>query len=444
MSASPSIDGHSHDQPLDQRGDRRLQVCWLMVAMVFGSATAAVAAGTAVDQCLACHRQLDGAAAEAARLFADDVHKARGFSCADCHGGDPSTDDIVQAKDPARGFIGRPDRQKIIQLCARCHSDATFMRRYAPAQRVDQANEYATSVHGQRLARGDRHVATCASCHGAHGIREIRDPRSAAYPLNVASTCARCHSNRQIMGSYTQADGSPLPTDQRDHYQKSVHYRALTVGNDLSAPTCNDCHGNHGAVPPGAGTVGNVCGTCHAAFAARFQATKHQQVLERGCVECHGNHAVASPRDEMLGTAPPAVCVGCHTPGDSGLAAAAAMRNAIDRLRVAAQSAETDVAALRNAGMQMNAEEVALREARSQLMLARTEVHTFDATPVRKAAADGTATVTRVRTTIDSARAELRFRRWGLGASLGAILLVVLALSLKIREVDRLAGLRDG
>ena len=53
-------------------------------------------------------------------------------------------------------------------------------------------------------------------------------------------------------------------------YQKSVHYAALTKGNDLSAPTCNDCHGNHGAAPPGVGSVANVCGTCHAVFAQKF------------------------------------------------------------------------------------------------------------------------------------------------------------------------------
>ena len=62
-------------------------------------------------------------------------------------------------------------------------------------------------------------------------------------------------------------DQAPLPTDQLANYQQSVHYAALTKGNDLSAPTCNDCHGNHGAAPPGAGSVVNVCGTCHAVFA---------------------------------------------------------------------------------------------------------------------------------------------------------------------------------
>ena len=120
------------------------------------------------------------------------------------------------------------------------------MRRFAPAQRVDQATEYAASVHGSRLAQGDTNVATCVSCHHAHGVRRVDDARSAVFPLNVADTCAVCHADPAVMTGYETPAGAPLPTTQRADYQRSVHYDALTRGNDLSAPTCNDCHGNHG------------------------------------------------------------------------------------------------------------------------------------------------------------------------------------------------------
>ena len=104
------------------------------------------------------------------------------------------------------------------------------------------------------------------------------------------------------MAGYKLPDGSALPTTQLADYQKSVHYSALTRGNDLSAPTCNDCHGNHGAAPPGVGAVANVCGTCHAIFATKFQSSVHAQIFDKGCVECHSNHAVLKPSDDMLGT----------------------------------------------------------------------------------------------------------------------------------------------
>jgi DnaJ-class molecular chaperone len=110
------------------------------------------------------------------------------------------------------------------------------------------------------------------------------------------------------MSGYTLGT-KPLPTNQLAEYQQSVHYLALTKGNDLSAPTCNDCHGNHGAAPPGAGSVVNVCGTCHAVFAQKFATSVHAQIFDKACVECHGNHAVLKPSDEMLGTA----CAGLVT-----------------------------------------------------------------------------------------------------------------------------------
>ena len=199
------------------------------------------------------------------RLFADDVHRERGFTCVDCHGGDATATDKARAQGRrARAIAAGRRAAAIIATCARCHSDAAFMRRFAPRQRVDQAAEYATSVHGKRLAQGDTNVATCVSCHGAHGIRQVSDAKSPVFPTNVAATCATCHADASHMAGYTAADGSPLPTNQRADYQKSVHYAALTKGNDLSAPTCNDCHGNHGAAPPGVGAVANVCGTCHA------------------------------------------------------------------------------------------------------------------------------------------------------------------------------------
>jgi len=232
----------------------------------------ALAAGPEANQCVTCHAtQQDQRVARPAILFTEpDVHRDKGFACVDCHGGDPTAADKINAHDPARLFKGKPVGQAVIATCARCHSDAELMRSYAPKQRVDQAAEYASSVHGKQLAAGDHRVATCVSCHGAHGVRLVSDAKSPVFPTNVATTCASCHADPAHMAGYKLADGSPLPTSQLADYRKSVHFAALTKGNDLSAPTCNDCHGNHGAAPPGVGAIANVCGTCHAVFAQKF------------------------------------------------------------------------------------------------------------------------------------------------------------------------------
>ena len=102
-------------------------------------------------------------------------------------------------------------------------------------------------------ATGDTRVATCISCHGAHGVRLVNDAKSPAFPTNVAATCGACHASPDHMRGYTLSDGKPLPTSQRADYERSVHYAALVKQNDLGAPACNDCHGNHGAAPPGVG-----------------------------------------------------------------------------------------------------------------------------------------------------------------------------------------------
>ena len=132
------------------------------------------------------------------------MHRDRGFTCVDCHGGDASATDKVAAKAPATEFRGKPVGTQVIEVCARCHSDAALMRKYAPKQRVDQATEYASSVHGQQLAKGDHNVATCVSCHGAHGVRLVSDAQSPVYPLNVANTCTTCHADQNRMKGYTR------------------------------------------------------------------------------------------------------------------------------------------------------------------------------------------------------------------------------------------------
>src|SRR5436190_13284059 len=263
-----------------------MRTVWLVAALlvILPGAAPAAAQPAAQNSCLACHStQADTRLSTPTHLFMQpDIHRENGFACVDCHGGNAADADAARSHDAARGFRGRPTGQQQIAVCARCHADAELMKRYAPRQRVDQATEYVTSVHGKRLAGGDTGVATCASCHGAHGVRRVSDAKSPVFPTNVANTCAACHASAAHMKDYKRADGSPLPTTQLADYQKSVHFRALTKGNDLSAPTCNDCHGNHGAAPPGAGSVAKVCGTCHAVFAQKFEKSVHKELFDQG------------------------------------------------------------------------------------------------------------------------------------------------------------------
>jgi len=424
--------------------DSKARTVGVLVAFLgvcpFGAGVALAQTPAGRDTCVSCHAGLpESRLARPAELFAQpDIHRESGFACADCHRGDPGATEKSRAHDGAHGFRGKPMGLAVITACARCHSDAELMRRFAPRQRVDQALEYATSVHGKRLAAGDTKVATCASCHGAHGVRRVKDSKSPVFPTNVGGTCASCHASDEHMRGYTLPGGAPLPVNQFSEYQKSVHYAALMKADDLSAPSCNACHGNHGAAPPGVGSVANVCGTCHAVFAQKFETSVHAQIFDKGCVECHGNHAVLKPSDEMLGTGAHAICATCHGgPDDKGAVAAEAMRGDIDRLKGAIDATGTLVARVKNAGIEVSTQELALAEARSHLTLARAEIHASDAARVDAIIQDGLKIVTTTDTAGQRGLRELKYRRTGLVISLGVILLVVVTLASKIRQLDR-------
>lgn len=398
-----------------------------------------VNAQTTANQCLVCHASLpDAALAAPAKAFPGDVHQQRGFGCVDCHGGNAATPDKSQAHNAARGYRGKPRGPQIIATCARCHSDPELMHKFAPRQRVDQAAEYASSVHGKRLAEGDLGVATCVTCHGAHGVRLVNDARSPAFPTNVAATCGTCHSSAEHMKSYKLPNGSPLPTSQRAEYERSVHYAALAGQRDMSAPTCNDCHGNHGAAPPGVSSLTTVCGTCHTVFQTKFATSVHAQIFEKACIECHSNHAVLAPSDRMLGTAKDTVCASCHEDKDDpGFVGATKMHDSMERLTSAVDSSAALIARVKNDGMEVGDQELALNEARTKLVLARTEVHMFDPAALDAIVNDGTKILAGVDQAGTKALGELAYRRRGLFVSLGVILLVVTALALKIKDLGK-------
>ena len=247
-----------------------------------------------------------------------------------------------------------------------------MMRRFQPSQRVDQLAEFRTSRHGQKLAQGDLRVAQCVSCHGAHGILPIKDARSPVSANQIVSTCNRCHGDAALMAIYN------LPADAHAKYQRSVHARAR-AGGDLSAPTCNSCHGTHGAAPPEVGSVTNVCGTCHAVFAEQFKLSPHWEAFaelgQPGCVTCHGNHEILEAGDELLATGERGVCESCHEAGSTGANAAKTMHESLGGLHREIAAARGTIQRAREAGMEVSRLEFDLVQAEDALTRARADVH---------------------------------------------------------------------
>ena len=397
---------------------------------------AVVIAQQQADSCSTCHLAIGvDRLTKPVQQFKDDIHAAKGFGCVSCHGGD-ATSPGMEAMDRAKGYIGKPTPTQVIEVCGRCHSDARFMRQYNPSLRIDQVAEYYTSVHGRRLKElKDPKVATCASCHIPHSIRPPSDSRSSVYPARVADTCGSCHANAEYMAPYK------IPTDQLAKYKKSVHWKMMTSKGDLSAPTCNDCHGNHGAAPPGISWVGNVCGQCHPVNAELFNKSRHGQLFVQmgipGCATCHSNHEILETSDAMLGVGDKAICGNCHTPQDTGGKTAVAMREIIERLRTDYETAHAVLAKSENAGMEVSQALFELNGAKTALVKARAAIHGFNLDGVNAEVKPGLEISDKARARGVRALDELQFRRKGLAVSVLILLALIVGLVLKIRQMER-------
>lgn len=394
--------------------------------------------GAGPNTCLSCHAKLDDEELVApAKLMELDIHNRQGFSCVNCHGGDATVDDEDESMDEAKGFIGKPSRAKVIELCGKCHSDGAFIGHYNPALRVDQVALYHTSVHGKKLAAGDTKVAVCVDCHGAHGILPANDPRSPTYATNVPKTCSRCHSDAVYMKSYG------IPTDQFEKYSQSVHGRPLLEKGELGAPACNDCHGNHGATPPGVSSLANVCGQCHPINNELVNQSPHKAAFEKmgiaACETCHSHHDIHSPSDEMVGQEAPAICIRCHGPDQrpKGFAGAGAIRASLDSLNNHYRAAEVLVRHAERAGMEVGDAIFDLHEAAGSITKSRSTLHTFDPAKVEEVRVAGTELAGKASQKAQAALEELEFRRKGLALSLVVIIGLGLALFVRIRDIDK-------
>ena len=476
----------------------------VLAAALFASRAPAAppAGGAGQDQCLACHED-----EPEAKSFRTDVHFLRGVGCSGCHGGDPKSDDKDVAMSRANGFRGKPGTKDIVALCGRCHGgadtpwrrrfnltnvvdslsasvhgealrgnprgpqcvschgvhnivevddpaspvhparvartcggchgDARYMRDFNPRLPVDQYEKYVTSEHGLRNAKGDPKPATCVSCHSNHLVLRVKDPRSPVYATRIPLTCAGCHSDAKYMAQYG------IPTDQFDGYRRSAHGVALMEKSDLNAPACNSCHGNHGAMPPGAAAVVAVCGSCHQSNAELFEGSAHRAPFEKrdlaGCVGCHGNHFIASPTDSLVsfGTASP--CAKCHRDDSSDRAAGdiPQLRGMLDSLSAGKAEAEAALHRAEQLGMDVSDARYGLKDAHQALVQSRVAIHSFRVADLAAVARPGLAIIGGAKTAGTAAIHEYHFRRRGLAISTLVVTVLVVLLYLKLRQIEK-------
>jgi hypothetical protein len=414
--------------------------------------------------CVDCHAKIDPKQAQISDLWGASAHAKEGIGCADCHGGDPTADELTVGMATSAGFLGVPSRSQTVGICGGCHSSAERMRPYG--LNTDQYSKYYSSVHGQQLlTERDSRVAICIDCHGSHDVKKVSDSTAKVYPLNIPSLCASCHADAARMQPYG------IPTDQFEVYKGSVHGQALLVDQDLRAPSCVSCHGSHSAKPPRSDEVVAVCGKCHTATQALYEQSVHSRVEAVGpkCWTCHGTHDVSLTNERLLlheGDVPDYVCATCHSPVDQSLrlefqrfdnpadrrcdtchhpssliySQVDAIATALGGAAHAYDGAEGRISEAAGLGMITADAEVAATEARTALIQARASVHTTklpviskltDETVAKAAAAEGLA-----QAKLD----ESLFRREAMVVVIAIILVNILMLVGIRRRLERPSG----
>jgi predicted CXXCH cytochrome family protein len=401
--------------------------------VVLGTFFFPIAIHAQTNSCVDCHNELGDEFQELVESFEGDIHQQFGLSCVDCHGGNPEEDDFDLAKDES--FKGIPERPQIPQFCASCHSDSSYMRRFNPSLRVDQEYIYWTSEHGQLLKKGDTKVAVCTDCHNTHGIQASTHPKSWTFPWNIPQMCGRCHSDQSYMKDYR------ISITQWDDYKESVHAHALFEKKDLSAPVCNDCHGNHGATPPEVASIAYVCRQCHPSAGDLFSQSPHKTVFDEldisECEACHGNHKILPPTDEMLGTGEEAVCVQCHDPDTRPYQIASNIKEKLDEFIAKIETADNLLEQADREGVEVSEPKFKLTEANTALIFARNLIHSFSLVEIEEKVAEGEKVANEVIEAGEAALREAKFRKTGLIIATAFIFLLAMALYLKIRQIDK-------
>ena len=354
--------------------------------------------------------------------------KERIMQCITCH----KAHGIVAATNPASPVYPL----NAAKTCSQCHSNAVYMRSYNPSLPIDQYEKYLTSYHGILNRKGDSKTAECVSCHGSHDILSVTDVNSKVYPINLPSTCSRCHSDVEYMKGYK------IRTDQFEKFSSSVHGIALLQKHDVGAPACNSCHGNHAATPPGVESISKVCGTCHALNAELFSSSPHKKAFDQQnlpeCETCHGNHEIIIASDKLLGVTSDAVCSKCHTneKNQKGYNSAKFMRVLIDSLTSQEIIAKNLVDQAEQKGMEIAEAKFKLRDIHQAKLEARTMVHSFDETKYKDVIEKGFAVFHIGSTDAQAAIDEFYFRRYGLAVSVLLISLLALGLFLYIKRIE--------
>ena len=278
---------------------RTAQIAWAGLWLGLALATGAMAAPPMKDSdCLECHGDntltTKNAAGKDISLFVDQarlagsVHKTT--SCVSCHADITAThpDDnrpvqpvncaTCHARETAsygasvHGLAAKAG-DKTAANCQSCHDSHDILPDTSPVSplyfsrqaatcgqcHVQEAADWAKSVHGKAVASGNRAAPTCTDCHSEHKIEALKGGSA----QKISDVCSRCHASLNLDSRYN------LPADRVSTYVESYHGLAAQYGSTVVA-NCASCHGYHKILPSAdpesminPKNLVATCGQCH-------------------------------------------------------------------------------------------------------------------------------------------------------------------------------------
>ena len=395
----------------------------IFFALLFFGAGKSQAVDEESYSCMVCH-------GEQKVEYKESIHAKMGIWCHECHGGDPSSLDQETSMSKKAGFTGKPTKQQLTFLCGNCHADRKRMQPFGiPTHQLD---DYKTSMHGIAvLEKNDSNAATCTDCHGTHRILLADNPQSQVFPTNLPQVCAGCHSNKELMDRYN------LPSNTFDEFSLGIHGMFLLEKNDRSAPTCARCHGNHGALPPGATQVEHVCGQCHIRAVDYFDQSPHLAAMKRNlmaqCISCHEQHRTERADLKMLGP----VCTKCHEEGSAEYKRGQQIKTLIVEVQEEIDETENLITEAKLKGIDVMEDQVALERAKSSLGQAIPKIHALNLSLVEENTTDAKSIASDIKLRIHEILESFRLRKVALGFVWLFIFFTVTVLYVKKKRADR-------
>ena len=226
--------------------------------------------------CSNCHIEISGQYFSSGHGMSYlDKHKEAPY-CTDCHGTHETKSRFDDTSPTYRGNIP--------QLCGNCHIEEGQANTVTDLKERNAYYDYSTSIHGKGLTdKGLLVSAVCTDCHTTHHELKESDSLSSVHPLNVPTTCAKCHKSIY------------------DAYNTSEHSIG-TKNGDKDYPTCSTCHPAHFISEIDQDEfmteITVQCGTCHEKLSKTYKDTYHGKAYMLGdlnaarCSDCHGAHNI--------------------------------------------------------------------------------------------------------------------------------------------------------